>query len=184
MANSWDQRVILWDLLWWNNGFSTDTTDVQNISTPPVLTRPDSTGKDVELFFWCDNSINSGLTTGVNFYATYTNQDGVSGRTAFFYKPSGFFYERSMFEFCLQSGDTGVRTVSSVQLETSLSASGTFGLMLARRIIELPGSLPSPIDGISLGLPKIDNDACIMITGIPNSSTFANIVGYFEFVEG
>jgi len=184
MANSWDQRVILWDLLWWNHGFSTDSTSVQNISTPPTLTRPDSSGSGVELFLWANSTIGSGSTPAANIYATYTNQDGVSGRTAFINKPTGQFGGRSMMEFCLQAGDTGVRTVSSVQLDTSLAASATFGLMLARRIVELPAILPAPMDAISLGLQKIDNDACVMITGIPNGSIFAAIAGYLEFVEG
>lgn len=183
-AGSTAGTVILYDRLWHNSGFSANITAAQAIATPPTLTRPNSLGSDVEL--WGEVYTATGATAST-FTATYTNQDGVTGRSATYAKPAAAQAVGEMFPFALQSGDTGVRTVTQVQLSAGTGSVGDFGLVLLRRLAEIPMALVNVLadrDAFALGMPEIFQDACLAMLVFCTSTSTGNILAAVEFIEG
>ena len=176
--------VILYDRLWHNSGFNGNVTTAQTIATPPTLTRPDADGADVEL--WGEVYTAMGATASV-FTATYTNQDGVAGRSASYSMPANALSVGQMFPFTLQAGDTGVRTVSQVQLSTATGTAGDFGLVLLRRLAEVPITVVNVLadrDAFALGMPEIFPDACLALQVLCTTTSTGNIMAAVEFIEG
>ena len=127
----------------------------------------------------------SARTGGQSFYVTYTNQDGVAGRT------SGTVVQNAVAApgtittsatavstaagpfIPLQSGDTGVRRVESVQM---LGVdTGFFAIVLVRPLLETHiRGIDAPHDVDLLGqkaeLPVIFDDAYISALALPNGS--------------
>jgi hypothetical protein len=176
--------VILYDRLWHNSGFSGNITTAQTIATPPTLTRPDADGADVEL--WGEVYTAMGATASV-FTATYTNQDGVAGRSATYSMPANALSVGQMFPFLLQAGDTGVRTVSQVQLSAATGTAGDFGLVLLRRLAEVPITAVNVLadrDAFALGMPEVFPDACLALQVLCTGTITGNIMAAVEFIEG
>jgi hypothetical protein len=176
--------LILYDRLWHNSGFSANITTPQTIATPPVITRPDPLGTDVEL--WGELFAPNGATVSI-LTATYTNQDGVAGRLATYTKPAVAQLVGEMFPFALQSGDTGVRTVTQVQLSVGTGSAGDFGLVLLRRLAEIPMTQVNVLadrDAFALGMPEIFPDACLALQVLCTTTITGNIMAAVEFIEG
>ncbi len=183
-AMSQSNVLVLYDRLWHNSGFNANITTVQTIASPPTLTRPDATGEDVEL--WGEVYVATG-TTASTFSVSYTNSGGVSGRTATYSKPGAALVAGEIFPFTLQSGDTGVRTVSSVQLSAATGAAGDFGLVLLRRIAELPintANSGQDRDLFGIGMPEIYSDACLALLALCGGTTLGLSIGSIVLIEG
>lgn len=176
--------LILYDRLWVNSGFNANITSAQTIATPPVLTRPDALGEDVEL--WGEVFTALGATASV-FTATYTNQGGVAGRQATYSKPGVTPVVGEMFPFALQAGDTGVRTVAQVQLSVGTGAAGDFGLLLLRRVAEIPMTQVNVLadrDAFALGMPEIFADACLALQVLCTTTTTGALQAAVSLIEG
>ncbi len=65
---------------------------------------------------------------------SYTNSDGVSGRTATISAFPATCIAGSIIPFLLDTGDNGVQSIQSITLGTTLS-SGAFSLIAFRRVI-------------------------------------------------
>jgi hypothetical protein len=162
-------QVALYDRLWHNSGLSPTLLTAQTVNSV-ALTRPDALGKWAELWFEVYATMGAGSS---NPTVSYTDQDGNAGQSV---PSSGLFNfaasaaPGSTFTFALASGDTGVRSVQTYTNTGSLT-SGTFGLVIRRRIVGVylfvGGNVGEADDALTLGMPRIDNDACleIMSTG-------------------
>jgi hypothetical protein len=92
-----------------------------------------------------------------------------------------------MFPFTLQAGDTGVRTVSQVQLSAATGTAGDFGLVLLRRLAEVPITAVNVLadrDAFALGMPEIFPDACLTLQVLCTTTSTGNIMAAVEFIEG
>lgn len=137
---------------------------------------------------------------GGQFFVTYTNQDGVSGRvtptqfcsaatsiatlTATTGAPGGF----QPF-IALQSGDTGVRSVQSVTF--TVPNGGLMALVLVKPIRSITirdVNAPTEKEGIREipDLPRIYDGAYLNLIGMTAAGSIAGgmIAGYAEFVWG
>jgi hypothetical protein len=156
-------RFTVYDRLWHNSGFSMNITTLQSIATPPTLTRPDALGAGVELW---GEVYTAGGATGSTYTAIYTNQDGTGSRSATYVQPANALSVGQMVPFDLQAGDTGVRTVASLQLSVATGVAGDFGLVLLRPVASLAlqtANIEQFRDFFQLGGPKIDTGACLAI---------------------
>jgi hypothetical protein len=172
--------LILYDRLWHDSGLSATLTTSQAI-TQPALTRPDALGADVEL--WAE--IYTATTAAATATATYTDQDGNASQSA-----TAAIIAASvagqMFPFSLAAGDTGVRSVQSVQLSGSMTA-GAWGLTLLRRLAEIPISLAgvgNVYDTIALGMPRIYDSACLALMLMASGTTFGPVMGGIDIIQG
>ena len=169
---------ILYDRLWACSGFGTVVTTAQNVTTPGALTRPDANGENVEI--WGEVYSAPGAT-GATWTVSYTNQAGVSGRTATYTHPANAESVGQMFPFTLQAGDTGVRSVESFTASVSSGTAGNIGITLLRRLAPLPipaANAPATMyDGFALGLPQIYTDACLALMVMCSGTTTGIFAG-------
>lgn len=160
--------IHLYDRLWHNSGLDATNTGVQSF-TQPALTRY-TNGVGVEMYLEVYTALGA---TPATITATYTNQAGSGSRTATYLTAANHGIRRNgLFE--LQSGDTGVQSVQSVQLSGSTGSVGNFGITLMRRIASFDinlGEFANVYEALDLGLPKIENDACLFFTGVTLNDT-------------
>lgn len=142
----------------------------------------------------------AGRTGGQTFQITYTNQSNVSGRTSVVVLQNSAAANGSIVTtqtavngsagpfLPLQAGDTGVRSIQSVQM-ISGSDVGLFALVLVKpllttliRGIDAPVEVdPALMQGLQL--PEIKNDAYLNLLCLPNGSLSGSpIHGYLKTV--
>lgn len=128
----------------------------------------------------------AGQTGGQTFFVTYTNQDGVSGRTSKTVTMctqginGTILCSAPATSGCngpfmpLQNGDTGVRSVESVQVN-GLGDVGLFALVLVKPLatMALRGiDAPTEVDFLRdfAAMPKIEDDAYLNFICHPTGS--------------
>lgn len=147
MGASVNHSHLLFDVLWVNSGLVVTTTTAQAITTPTFPAR------DVN-----GSTNGEGLMIGIMFTAaatnaaaianatvSYTNSDGVAGRTATLSAIAGSQIPATpvigtIIWFNLQAGDKGVRSIQSITLGTSL-VTGSISLFVARDLANIGTSL-------------------------------------------
>lgn len=178
--------LMLVDFLWWNSGLSLTLTTSQTVNSVTWPARDDNelsdgTGVYIGLF------ITTGTGAGTpNLTLTYTNQAGTAGRTANLIQATaassalGTFYQ-----FALQAGDTGVRSVQSYQA----SATWTSGVvhLVAYRILAtldiLSSGQPEALNLLTGGAPKVWNATCPNLLYIPATTTTTSIYGSVTWTQ-
>ncbi len=172
--------VRILDRLWQCSGLSGSSTSSQSITSPAALTRPDANGANTEL--WGEVYTALGSNTNYTITATYTNQSGTGSRTATFDSSAygALNVVGTMFPFRLQAGDTGVRSVQSVQLSGTSGSTGDWGLTIVRGLAAVPlptAATPGEADAFRLFLPEIYDDAALMVAILcsTTSTGFCNL---------
>jgi hypothetical protein len=176
--------LLLYDRLLHNGGLSGTVTTAQTVGG--TLTR--NTGGEgnfalVEIY-------SAVGTTATTVTASYTNQDGTSGRTttAVAIGGTGFREQTRAILLPLQSGDSGVRAVASITLAASTGTAGSIGVTIGRPLAYVGiGAAGAPgwrdfVTGTP-GLPRIDNDACLSLLWIPATTTSPELIGGYFVVE-
>lgn len=139
-----------------------------NLTDAAAAGRCASDGSDVE--WWFEVFSAGGATSVVSITVTYTNQAGTSGRTA---TVVGSLVGASMFPVYrmhpimpyLQSGDTAIQSIQSIQLNTSSGTAGNLGIVALKRYATFwsATSQGMPQDFAMLGMPNVPSDACFFI---------------------
>ena len=176
--------MIITDRLLHNGGLSGTTVTAQTVGG--ALTR-NTGGHGNQIWVEIYGALGGTATT---ITASYTNDLGVSGRTtlATAIGGAGFNETSRLIPLPLADGDRGVQVVSTVTLAGTTGAAGSFGVTIVRPIAAMPMSVigvGGARDFIS-GLPsiiKIDNDACLFLAWVPNTTTAPQILGSLHFVE-
>lgn len=180
--------IILYDKLWtWGSGglgWVVTTTTAQSTTSPAALTRPDSTGAATEAWLEILAATGVGAATPV---LSYTNSAGTAARitsgmtTA--YAASDII--GSMHAFNLQAGDTGVRTVQSLTLTTSMT-SGTAAVHILRRVAEFPcvANQGFLYDAYDLGMSRVYDSAHLFPVFVPNSTASGPLILSASLVQG
>jgi hypothetical protein len=124
--------------------------------------------------------------------ASYTNQDGTSGRTATYTAFGGTANTpgnevNELIFLSLQSGDTGVRSVQDVTLNASTGTAGDFGITIIRPLFWLSatsrGGAHRDFTLGPAGIKKIDPDACLAMATMAHSVTEVAQFGVLSTVE-
>ena len=122
-------------------------------------------------------------TTDQTVTITYTNQDGVSGRTGYCrFGGNNLGGTRSSRFMQLMTGDTGVRSIQTVTNGGTI-VTGFYNIVLAQPlgmfmntsvVPQLSRGLPNLINGYMVGgLPEIDPNACLtLIRANPRFETY------------
>lgn len=173
--------VVLADRLWHNSGLVGNVSTLQTF-TGSAVTRPDGNGDNNEL--WIEWYTATG-SSQVNITVNYKNQAGDSATTtfAFFASPVA----AQMIPVPLAAGDTGVRSVVSVQLSGSTGTAGSFGLTILRRLGEILCPIPvsgDTLDAFALGLPQVDASTCLFLFMLANAISTGDIKGGLTIIKG
>jgi hypothetical protein len=178
--------MLLYDLVWACSGFSGTVTTAQAVTGFPALTRPDVNGTGLELFAHITTAIGA---TGTTFTVSYTNEASVAGHTTIAQNigATGLNEINRVIPVFPQAGDLGYKSIQSATLLATTGTAGNWGLLLAKRIAEIPMTLANaqpPLDFAALGLPEIqDNTAFLSI--LQASGTSSGIMtGGYRLVQG
>jgi len=179
-------NMYLLDYLLYYPFIDEGTTDVQTMTNVSALSRY-TDGKGVKIM-----AVTQGARAGTPYFTvSYTNQDGVAGRTTVSHRMNNEIYNgaistsnRSTADsanpfLSLQSGDTGVRSIQSVTLATS--DVGLFALVLVKPIAQTVYreiTAPSQKDYLLHNgvLPEIQNDAYLNWIACPNGAFSASVL--------
>jgi hypothetical protein len=143
MAASVAHTNLFFDILWVNSGIVLTTTTAQAITTPTLPARDingQTNGEGCMIGILCTAAV--GLAAAAsNATVSYTNSDGVAGRTATLSAIVGSQAPASpvigtLIWFNLQAGDKGVRSIENITLNTSW-VSGSISLFIARDIAQI-----------------------------------------------
>jgi len=182
-------QLLVFDRLVETSGLDSNVTTSQTVNTVALPTGRDgnggTNGDNVEC--WLEIYTQVG-TTARTINVTYTNQAGTSGQVGT--GTIGGTNDRDvgrLIPITLAAGDTGVRSVQSVQVQTGgTGTSGNFGVTLLRRLtmLDLPISSNGWVKGpFETGMPQVFADSCIAMAFLSATSTTANIYGQIVYAE-
>jgi hypothetical protein len=185
VASSVAALLQLWDVLWVNNGLVVTTTTAQTITQPTLPARDvngttNGEGINAAILVTTATTNASAIT---NMTLSYTNSDGVAGRTATVASFAATAVAGYIAQFRLAAGDKGIRSIQSITLGTSL-LTGAVSLMLYRALLSRPllnanvgGTLNNKSD------IKIYNGSCIHAVILSNGTTATTLTGSLELVN-
>lgn len=195
MGSSAPMNVLLMDYLLYYPFIDGDSTEEQFLDNTVTLPRY-TDGNCVNAFVVAQGS----YVGGAKFFITYTNQDGVSGRTSQLCTSntstvsgtlisSGVAAGTFGWNIPLQNGDTGIRSVESF---TFLTANGgIFALVLAMDLGHVAireANVPAEKDFLlntGFKMPEIKDGAYLNFIALPNASIAAQpFYGSLQIVWG
>lgn len=185
-----DVSLLIIDRLSHQGGMSATVTGVQTLNLPTAALTRYTSGEGVMMAVEIYTLIG---TTATTFTVSYTNQAGTSGRTS----PAtviGGAADRAagmMLIVPLQDGDTGVRSVESINLLASTTTAGNIGITLFKILDWVPATKVVITDGkvgfdAFLGggglCPIVDNNACLQFCAVSNA-TSSSVAVTMKFIE-
>lgn len=187
-VNSQFGTVVLYDRLSAQGGLSATVVGAQTTNLPTAALTRYTSGEGVEIWLEIYTLIGA---TARTITATYTNQAGVGSRVTqpMIFGGTGFREAQRATLLPLQDGDTGVRSVQSVNAVATTGTAGAFGITLAKPLamIALGPQDQDTYDflrgNLGGGIPEIADDACLawQITGA--NGTTAGLTFEARFAE-
>lgn len=191
MQASVNHSHLFFDVLWVNSGIAVATTTAQAITTPTLPARDVNGGTDGEgcMIAMLTTTANTNAAAIANTTISYTNSKGVSGRTATLSAIAGSQIPISpvigtIVWFNLAAGDTGVRSIQSITLGTSLVA-GAVSLMICRDIASIGTTIANVAAQKVLGAPgiKLYNGTCMLHCYLASATTATFCNGELSVME-
>jgi len=182
----------LWDVVWVNSGLVVTTTTGQTINSVAFPARDDNgttNGEGYRIGIYAVAALGNAAVVS-NSTITYTNSAGTGSRTATLSAtvPQNFPATPvigTVVWFDLQAGDTGVRSIQTVTLNTTLT-SGTASVFVARKLVDMHVSIVNNNTNSTIndgwGVPLYDN-ACILPFAQTAATTATVINGSVTTVE-
>jgi hypothetical protein len=161
---------LFFDLLWINSGIVVTTTTAQTINSVTLPSRSVD-GSTNGRGCWIGLLVTTATTNAAaiaNSTISYTNSNGTAGQTATLVAVGGSQIPATavigtLVWFSLAAGDSGVRSIQSITLGTSL-VTGTVSLIIARPLIIPPSSAPNLAGSAMISnttLPSADPGICV-----------------------
>lgn len=180
LASGTNHSHLFFDVLWVNTGLVVTTTTAQTITMPGAIPARDINGTTngegcmIGMLFTAASTAASIIT---NTTVSYTNSDGVAGRTAFISGVVGSQIPATpvigtMIWFNLQAGDRGVRSIQSVTLGTSL-VTGSVSMLITRDLATVGTTLPNVSATKVISEPGIQlfNGTCALHCALTSATT-------------
>lgn len=179
--------MLICDRLWHNGGLDASINTVQTINSVTWPARDNNGSANGEgVLVGVEVSATMGSTVPT-LTLTYTNSDGVSGRTGVNQlSTSSGVTAGHFYTFTLQAGDKGVQSIQSLQLTPSWT-SGTINLVAYRilAVLEQPTTnLGTAVDAMSGGMPKLYDGTVPYIMYITGSGSAFRVYGQLTYAEG
>ena len=181
IAGSVQGTLMLYDRLWHNSGLNGTLLTAQTWSQASLNRYADGVG--VEL--WMEIYTVTG-TAQATATATYTNSNNVSERLATATLVASPVVGQ-MIPFSLASGDNGLRSVQQVALSVSTGVAGSFGLVLLKRICDIPlnaANVAAVMDTFTIGMPEINTNAHLCAAVLCSGTATGIVHGSLQIVQG
>lgn len=174
--------LVIADRLWHclSTGFAAATYTVTTPGSLPARITDNGVGVEA----WVEQNVAAGAASGT-LTLNYLNADTGAAKAGVISAVVSAPVVGQMQPIPLAAGDTGIRSIVSF-VNSATWTSGTFGITLLKRIIEIP--IPGAGFGVSmdwaqLGLPKIPNDACLFAFFLAGSATAPVVLGSLEYID-
>lgn len=191
LAASVNHTHDFFDVLWVNSGLVVTTTTAQAITTPTLPARDvngttNGEGCMIALLFTTASTL---AAAGANLTVSYTNSKGTAGRTATLSAIAGSQVPATpvvgtIVWFSLQAGDTGVKSIESITLGTSM-LTGTISLMITRDIVTIGTAVPNVSVPKAIASPgiRLYNNTCLLHNMLTSATTATFITGSLVVTE-
>lgn len=192
MAASVNHTHVLFDVLWVNSGLVVTTTTAQTITMASALPARDLNGTtngegcSIALLFVAASTL---AAVGSNLTVSYTNSDGVAGKTATLSAIVGSQVPATpvigtIVWFNLAAGDRGVRSIQSITLGTSM-LTGTISLMITRDIATIGTTIPNVNAQKIIGMPgiRLYNGTTMVHCALTSATTATFFAGELVVME-
>ncbi|MGL5908445.1 MAG: hypothetical protein ACRCZP_00495 [Phycicoccus sp.] len=184
--NSGGLRV--YDRLWHNGTIAVTNVAAQTIGSPtlPARDRAGTTNGEGVL---CAIEVSTATTNAAaitNMTISYTNSAGTAGRTGTIASFPATAAAGTWVPFQLQAGDTGVRSVQTLTLGTSLTA-GTVHLVLYRTLLTLgisPSNNVTELNAITGGMPQCYDNTVPFMLWMPSATTATTVNAQLAYAQG
>jgi hypothetical protein len=192
-ASSVAGTLVLCDRLWHNSGLVVTTTTAQTINSvawPARDSEGTTNGADVMVGIEVRTATtNAGAIT--NMTMSYTDQSGNAGATGTIgsVAPANFPATAVIGTFvpiALAAGDTGVRSIQTFTLGTSLAA-GAVHLVAYRELARLEltaANIGNAIDALTSGFVRLYDNTVPFLLWIPTATTAPVITGQLIVTQG
>jgi len=176
--------LLLCDRLWQCR--PANAAGAQPIVSPPWPARDiagTSNGDGVLLGLEYSTAQSAGAPTCA---VSYTNQAGTSSRTANLLDPiTAATALGSFLRMDLQAGDTGVRSVQSVNFSATVTG-GVCNLVAYRVLaaLELLAHTPNAVDVLTSGMPRIYDGSVPFLVFVPGATTATGVSGSYIETQG
>jgi hypothetical protein len=166
------------------SGIATSAQTVQGSPASPALTR--NTG-GVGNIAWAEIYTLIGVT-GTTLTMNYVDQDGNTASSTINIGATNFREVSRIIRVPLAAGDSGLRSINTVQLTATTGTVGNFGMTIAQPLAWIPvgaagaGGWRDYSTGLP-GIPTIHSDACLALAYIPVAATAPEIWAAATFVE-
>ena len=192
IASSVVHTHVFFDCLWVNSALVATTTTEQAIVTPTLPARDVSGGTVGEgcVIGLLVTTANTNAAAISNSTVSYTNSKGVAGRTAGLISGvTGMQIPSSptvgtIVWFRLAAGDTGVKSIESITLGTSLVA-GQVSLMICRHIAVVGTTVANVASPKKCGDPgiRLYNNTCLLHCALVSATTATFFAGDLTVME-
>ena len=182
---------LFFDCLWVNSGIVVTTTTAQAITTPTLPARDANGETNGEgcMIAMLTTTANTNTAVISNATISYTNSKGVSGRTATLTAIAGSQITISpvigtITWFNLAAGDTGVQSIQSITLGTSLVA-GAVSFMICRDIANIGTTIVNVMAQKIVGSPgiRLYNGTCMLHCYLASATTATFCNGELTVME-
>ena len=181
-GNTVASRLRVFDLLWKGGAYAFNAA-VTLSEQPSYASRVPGGTDFTNTEIWLEAV--TAFTVNQSIAVTYTNQDGVTGRTTSTIATGAAPIVGRILQLPLQAGDTGVQKIESVT--STVSTAGTFNVLVMRRLWE--GRCRSANDGdvhdlLKTGMPQIFADSALFLQVISDTTSTGIPELQFEIVNG
>lgn len=180
-------KLMLIDRLWQNSGIAVTTTTAQGITTPTWPARDvdgATAGNGIMVAIEVSTATtNAGAIT--NTTLNYTDEAGNAAATGTNSVPITALLG-TFLPFSLATGDKGIRSIQGITLGTSYGG-GAIHLVAYRLIASLPvltANIPTSLDLVSLGMPRIYDNSVLSLVWVPTSTAAPTIHGSILYTQG
>ena len=177
---------ILADVLWVNTGLVVTTTTAQAI-TQPTLPLRDNLGTSNGFGVGAGILVTTATTNAAaiaTITLSYTNSEGVAGRTATISSYPATAVIGTFVPFQLAQGDLGISSIQSITLGTTLTA-GAISLIAFNFLATVPVTVAN-IGSIAFQRKldlKLNNGHCLLPFWLASNTTATNLTGTIYFVN-
>lgn len=181
-------RLSLLDRLWHNSGFTVTTTTAQTVNSVTWPAR-DSLGATNGDGIMVGIEVSTATTNGsaiANMTMSYTNSNGTAGKTATITSYPATAALGTFVPFNLAAGDTGVRSIQSLTLGTSL-VTGNVHLVAYRTLAYLDlilANTGNSLDAITGGFVKLYDNTVPYLVYLPAATTANTVSGMMIVTQG
>ena len=180
-------QLILMDRLSHMGGLNGTLTTAQTVNLDVATAASQGRcGADGTGVLWCLEWYTSTGSTAVTATITYTNQDGVTGRTTTV-SLAATRRDSLLIPITPNASDIRIKSIQSVTLSATTGTAGNFGVTAMARQVEVPipiVGVGAVLDFAQTGMEKISEYSCLFLAMVCGSTATGNVLGSFEVVQG